>query len=391
MKDKPKVLFLGTADFPFGMAEVEKQTLIARSLSEAGCHVKFICKKSFNYNCSLPFKGRFLGIDYIYTSLSSRRLKNKYLNHLSWNLGNLIEKLIILFSKYDFVIASSRDYDEIRLYSKIIHYRNKKLYLTHVEDARSMYKGNDPGKLWKIEKFETRTWSIIDGVFPISEELSEQIRKVSPSLPQLKIPVLVDLNDVDKADIYANIDKEYFMFCGSADYYKTIDLIISGFEIANLNMSLLLVLNGSRSGMDLIDNRIKKSTCISKIIVKSKLSKTYLWGYYQKAFALLIPLNFDQRDKARFPHKLGEYCAVGKPIITSKWGEIPFYFTDAKNAILLESDDSIELSKAFITISNDHSLRDKLGRGALDLAINEFDYRLYGNKIVRFLELNDGN
>ncbi len=130
---------------------------------------------------------------------------------------------------------------------------------------------------------------------------------------------------------------------------------------------------------------INSSTVEKQIILKTDLPKNQLWGYYKDATALLIPLNFNQRDKARFPHKIGEYCAVGRPIITCDWGEIPVYFRNNENAIILRNNDAKELRNALELIENNPELREKLGQGTLKLAREHFDYKLYGAGILNFI------
>lgn len=383
-----KCIFLGTQGFPYGMAEVEKQTLIARALVEQGCKVTFVCNKSFDYKSTIPFKGIFKGVNYIYTSFISKRLQNKILNRVIWFLGNFIETIYLLIADYDFAILNSRNYDEINKYSTILHLRNKKLYLTLTEDYRSMHPNTNKKILSKIEDFENKTWTKIDGVFPISEELIRQVKNENPNLPQLKIPVLTDLKDAEDIIIPDDMPhNDYFMFCGSADYFDTINFIIKGFEIAKTNSKLLLVVNGNKESMKCVNDRIEMIYSKDRIVVKSGLDKRELWGYYKFAKALLIPLNFDQRDKARFPHKIGEYCAVGKPIITSNWGEIPNYFFNNENCILLECNDSFDFGNAMSKVEENSELREKIGSNAYNLAIKEFDYKLYGEKIMNFINL----
>ncbi len=384
-ENKYKIIFLGTSSFPHGMAEVEKQTLIARALQEQGCKVTFVCKKSFNYSSDIPFKGAYKNIQYIYTSFSAKRLRNKILNQVLWIIGNILEKIYILSANFDFAIVNSRNYDEIKWYAKLVHLRKRKIFLTHVEDYRSMHPNPSRKMTKEIDDFENKTWFIIDGAFPISEELTKQIMSKNKHLPLLKIPVLVDLNEVNNAINVEPVTGPYFMFCGSSDYEATIRQIIKGFEMTNVDTKLLLVLNGSLKSMAQVKYLINSSTVEKQIILKTDLPKNQLWGYYKDATALLIPLNFNQRDKARFPHKIGEYCAVGRPIITCDWGEIPVYFRNNENAIILRNNDAKELRNALEVIENNPELREKLGQGTLKLARDHFDYKLYGAGILNFI------
>lgn len=384
--NKVKILFLGTQGFPYGMAEVEKQTLIARSLVEEGCKVTFVCNKSFNFQSKLSYKGNYKNIHYIYTNFYSRRLKNRLFNSISWLLGEFVEVLYLLISSYDLAILNSRDYSDIKKYSTILHLRKKKLFLTFTEDIRSMYPNADRTILKKIKDFENKTWNIIDGVFPISEELIRQVKERNFLLPMLKIPVLVDLKEAENYKIPDEIPEEgYILFCGSSDYYETIDFIISGFEKANVNVFLFLIINGNTKSMTRVKERVDGSISKNKIVIKTALIKELLWGYYLHAEALLIPLNFNQRDKARFPHKIGEYCASGSAIITSNWGEIPQYFIHGSNCLMLKTNKTEELAYLIEIISSDHILLKRLKQNSRLIAINNFDYQSYGSKILDFI------
>ena len=61
------------------------------------------------------------------------------------------------------------------------------------------------------------------------------------------------------------------------------------------------------------------------------------------AHGLLIPLFDDVRSTARFPTKIGEYLASGRPIVTTAVGEMPRYFEDGVTAFISAPDDPQEL------------------------------------------------
>lgn len=379
-----KIYILGTDDFPNGMAEVEKQKLIAKALIYQNCSVKFICKKSFNPESKIKFKGKIDGIEYFYSNLSARTPKNFILKHFLWIIGSIVEKLYLLFSRYDFTIVNSRSFMEILAYVLIGKLKNRKTFLTSVEDPSSLI--TSPSRLKTINLFllNKYVWRLVDGAFPISEELQSQIRKSNPTLPQLKIPVLVDFVEFNNIQYKNTLQEPYFMFCGSSDYIDTVKFILQSFNNSLCKSKLLLVLNGSAKSMNNIYDFIDRSKRKSDIIVKSKLIKSELYGFYQNAKGLLIPLNFSQRDKARFPHKLGEYCASKNVIISTKWGEVDYYFVNKVNAILLIENTFEELSKTFEFVENNPKLMKEISQQSFKTAEDNFDYKLYGNKIISF-------
>jgi len=229
---------------------------------------------------------------------------------------------------------------------------------------------------------------MIDGAFPISHFLSDKIREKNPLLPQMFLPVSVDLdyfNDLKQEDI--NHQKySYYLFCGAAGYLQTIKFIVNGYLFSNSDKKLILVLNGNFSELEIVSKFLSGKNQKNNIIVISNLSYSKLVSFYKYAFCLLIPLNFDTRDKARYPHKLGEYCASKRPIISSNWGEIPYHFTDMENIMLLDSDDYKDLANKMKLLENDKELCEILGNNAYKVAREFFDYKIQGQLILNFLQ-----
>lgn len=385
-----RIVLLGTDGFPFGMAAVQKQFLIAKALKDINNDVTVISKKSFNKNCTLPFKGSFDGIDYIYTNLSASEHKNKIFKHISWIFGSIFEKILILFSDFNYAIVSSRSFIDILAYSIICKIKSIKIFLTYVEDNDSMPSAKSNfGRINNIF-FNKYAWKMIDGAFPISHFLSDKIREKNPLLPQMFLPVSVDLdyfNNLKQEDINHQT-YSYYLFCGAAGYLQTIKFIVYGYLFSNSDKKLILVLNGNLSELEIVSKFLSGKNQKNNIIVISNLSYSTLVSFYKFAFCLLIPLNFDTRDKARYPHKLGEYCASKRPIISSNWGEIPYYFTNLENIILLDSDEYEKLADKMKLLENDNVLCDRLGNNAYEVAKEYFDYKKQGQRIVSFFQSN---
>ena len=171
-------------------------------------------------------------------------------------------------------------------------------------------------------------------------------------MPILKISAFVDFKLFEKQRKKPE-NFEYFLFCGAAAYFRTISFIIDSYSKYNLDSQLVLVINGTNEEISKIQQYIQVNGDVNKIKIVSNLLFEQLIAYYQNAKALLIPLNFNQQDKARMPHKVGEYCASRRPIISSKWGEVDYYFTHMKNALLINSADSSEFAN-YLKIGRAH-------------------------------------
>ena len=74
--------------------------------------------------------------------------------------------------------------------------------------------------------------------------------------------------------------------------------------------------------------RINESSKKNNIRLFSNISYDKLISLYKQCTAFVIPLRPNINDVARFPHKISEFCASGKPFISNNYGEVDVYFKD---------------------------------------------------------------
>ena len=136
------------------------------------------------------------------------------------------------------------------------------------------------------------------------------------------------------------------------------------------------------------DELAKDITDIEKgelVKVYTRQSDEQLVQLYINAYALLVPLRPILRDTARFPHKIGEYCASGRPIATMASGEIPLYFQHGKNAMIAQKYDTESYARIIDQLLADPALAEKIGSEGKLVAEREFNYGLYGPRIKHFI------
>src|SRR5690606_14287814 len=129
-------------------------------------------------------------------------------------------------------------------------------------------------------------------------------------------------------------------------------------------------------------NASSKKPCIK---VFSKLPYSELVALYLNAKAVLIPLRNNLQDIARFPHKTGEYCASGRPIVATNIGEFKNYFTDEVNALLAEDYDVDMYAEKLRFVIENPEKAEEIGRKAYETGKREFDNIALGKKIYDFL------
>jgi glycosyltransferase involved in cell wall biosynthesis len=379
-----KVLYIGLSGFPKASASIEKQKLILKIFQSNNYIASIFCKKNF-YEGNYPYKGEVEGINYFYTTFSFRKRKNPFENRFRQFFSQFVEKFLILKNIPDIAIISSRSFAEILSYHILFRFTKTKTLLTHVEDTPSVSKSGIISSINNI-LFDRYAFRLINGALPISDFLSEKITYFAPKCPSFKLPVLVNYELFQRTSVSIEFSKlisfNYFLYCGSAAYSEVIQFIKLSYEKANSSFKLILILNGHPK--EILNMRRNYES--DNIVIYSDIDFANLIYLYKNSKALLIPLRETTQDKARFPHKIGEYCASAKPIITNNWGEIPNYFTHLTNAYICNKYDTNEYAKAMKFIEQNPLIADKIGANSLLLAKQQFDFSVYVTPLLKFVD-----
>jgi len=385
------ILYLGCPGFPYGLAEVQRVLLISKALVNERAKVTVICSKSIHSKNTYPElkkAGHYQGIPYIYSSGIPYRYKN-FIMRNSIKLFEKILEFILIYKlnkkeKIDAAIVSSMNIKHVLLYKVLSKLLNFKVVLNLVEINSAMSTRKSVYLKINDYLFDRYAVSLSDGILPISEHLISFIKEIDFKKPYLKVPVIVDI------DRFSGIEKEsseeYFLYCGAALYYELIFFIIESFELIKGERSYLyLVINGSDSYLSAINSRVNDSVKSDSIKVFSRISEKQLSLLYKNALSLLIPLRPTIQDKARFPHKTGEYLASGNPVITTNFGEMSYYLKDMDNALVASRFDVKEFSDKMnqVLIYPNECLI--IGAQGKLTAEKYFDYKIYGAKIIDFI------
>jgi glycosyltransferase involved in cell wall biosynthesis len=121
----------------------------------------------------------------------------------------------------------------------------------------------------------------------------------------------------------------------------------------------------------------------ARVTLAGYLSRIELLGLYTQAHALLIPLFDDDRSRARFPTKIGEYAAAARPVVTTAVGEADRYFVDEVNASVCPPGDASLYGDRIIALLNDPERAALIGRRGRELAEARFHYSAYSDFLFR--------
>lgn len=394
MDKKLNAIHVGISGFPYGNAPINKCLAVYRALSDENIHVLSINNKAlFPQNSPLKIKkkGSFDKVSYQYTTPSPYRpnsfIKRRYFNFVGRINEFLLINIMAIRKRIDvmFYYPNNGNFFELlyyRLLSKIYGFP----LISHYVEYRSVFNYNQ--NKWtnlNYNLFDKYFMKFVDGILPISEFLINHLRSRGFKDNYLKIPPLVDFNKFKGLTKDYNSNK-YFLFAGSLIYSESINLILDAYELVDDNsFYLYLIINGSKEEMININEKINKLNKSKLIKVFSNLEYNFFLELLFRAKALLIPLNDRIQDEARFPQKIAEYTATGNPLITTKYGEIKYYFRDNYNALVAEKDSPLDLSKKMNFVSTNPKKIKEIGLNGYNTGLKYFDNNSYSTLLKDFV------
>jgi glycosyltransferase involved in cell wall biosynthesis len=204
----------------------------------------------------------------------------------------------------------------------------------------------------------------------------------------LKIPAMCDFAEYKQ--IQSSTTSPYIMYCGSIAYNEVIEFILEIYSslIADkiYNGDLVLVISGSHdNNWKKIRAKIDTAGIINNVLIKSNIPYSELLSLYKGADVLLIPLRKSIQDTARFPHKIGEYTASGRPIVSTNIGELKIYFKDGVSAILADDYTVSSYVGKLTKILPDKSTLDNIGKAGYTIGVENFDFHNQGVQLQKFI------
>lgn len=394
---KKHFVYLGCSGFPFGLAEVQKMSMISKSLIKAGNEVTIISNWSAHRKKDHPeltATGTFEGINFIYTTGNPFQSDNLFRRKLMKFKG-LVNEFVLLKKmkrqgELNYAILSTHSFYAVLYYTLLGKMFGFKTILNYVEYYSGIRgKWFEPARWINNKLYDDVGPRLVDAVFPISEFLIQHVEKVAPGKKYLKVPVLTNFERYDDCEVKQ--DQKYFLFCGAANYIEIVKFIIDSFvQLDHSDVFLYLVVNGYDHYIQEIKNYIGNTTHSDRIKLMSKLTNKQLNDQYKNAMALLIPLRPAFQDIARFPHKIGEYLASGNPVISTNYGEVAHYFKNMEQMLIAESyETKLFAEKMQFVIDNPCEVK-KIGIQGRTMALVNFDYNVYGKKIIHFLDQMNG-
>jgi glycosyltransferase involved in cell wall biosynthesis len=390
------VFFSRWIGFPHGMAASQRMGLLARAMVENGMRVKVLCmgvseRPSLIENSQVV--GTYKGIEFEYTTGTTVRSES-FLTRNWISLKGVMKAIITLLKlKFKGQVDCAYCWLTVQQLTTV-----RACFITLLKILRISVVIELNERPWTLQEkknlLEKRfsPLSGVRGVIVISSFLCEwtkqEAARIGETISFVKIPILVDVNE-QKPDIFPS-GTPSVLFAGSPYYDQTIQFIFDAMSIVwEKHSSCNLIITGCRSddpGGVWVSKEIKNRKLESKVWLAGYLPRQELLEKYSTSWGLLIPLFDDTRSKARFPTKIGEYLASGRPVVTNSIGEATNYLEDGVNAFICPPDNYQLYGKKIIEVIENRERAEKIGLSGRQLAEKEFHYSHYGKALQDFFK-----
>lgn len=104
-----------------------------------------------------------------------------------------------------------------------------------------------------------------------------------------------------------------------------------------------------------------------------------------KARCLVLARTDSQQARAGFPTKLGEYLALGRPVVVTKVGEIPRFLEDGRTAYLVDPGNAESLTNKLQEVFSDRERAENIGLAGREVAKSCFDWRNHQRTLCKWM------
>ncbi|MBP7507722.1 MAG: glycosyltransferase [Prolixibacteraceae bacterium] len=399
MKELPKrYVLLTTSNFPIGGPGASYLNLFCRGLKSHGQEIDVFLLKGFDFGNykydSLKENITEEGVHYTYLS-SVQHPKN--------NFFKILDQILSLFhlTQLLFSLIKNRNTVRVLLYTSSLFF-NIPIHLFSKITGIEIYKF--VAEIIDISQFNRSLMGRLKRMgyminFRFLNKLSDKLivfsfylknEFVKMGFDENKIIVQPNLTDFNYW-VNFNADIKYHIGYSGAPYKKDglYDLLGAIKILKDTNLKIILLVVGDvTAGKSLIPgykDECKKHGIEDQVTFTGLVKLEKVKEYLSECKILAVTRPDTIQTKAGFPTKLGEYFALRKPVLATKFGDMPEYFKDGYDIMMAECNDPSSIAnKIKIMLRDDFNLENMAERG-YQTALNLLEFNHAMKRMVNFL------
>ena len=115
------------------------------------------------------------------------------------------------------------------------------------------------------------------------------------------------------------------------------------------------------------------------------IDSQYLNDYMASCDVFWLPLSDTKANQGRFPLKINDYMAVGRPIIATAVGDIPSIYENVQIGLLSPAEEE-EFANQTISLYKDQHMQEYMGKHARLLAETRYNWNILAQKLEKFYQ-----
>jgi len=390
VQNKNNVVIITSEAFPYGMAGTNRIISFAKGLklNNVDVEVLSIFKYGKSYTqTSFPVHGTYERIAYTNVLITEAKYLARLIRVFKRNIKSLLI-LIYLMRKVDKTtkILYYSPWIWPALFIRLFTFIRRITFIKEETEHPSLrLKGKN--KIYRTI-YLNYYYEIFDGLFVITQNLHDFfIKELRYRKPIMVVPMVVDL---ECYNIRNNTIRNTIVFSGELDIEKEgIDILLCAFaDFAKNHPEYILELYGKpvSPNHELRINNLIANLSISKSVrLNGFKTRDELIEILSTARILVFTRPPSIQATYGFSTKLGEYLAVGKPVIATKVGEIDRYLVDRVNAFLADPE-CLSVYSKMEEIEKDYKFALEVGKEARNCAIKNFNNKIEAKRVIDFFE-----
>ena len=386
-----QVLIITSESFPYGMAGTNRIISLSKGFIDNNIDTRVLSIYKYgepDEKVRFPVKGVYEGIKYLNILSSGKWDHSRIIRVLKRNLKEILVFHYCLrqLHRGTFVLYYS-PWMMPAIMVKIVTLL-KGLVFIKEETEHPHVRIRDKGRLYKY-LYLNFYYKIFDGLFVITHKLNEYFREeLCYKKMLLIVPMVVD---TDSFNPQIDINKKRIVFSGELDVQKEgIDILLSAFsKVLKKYPDYKLDLYGKpvdHSQECHINALISDLNIGHNVILHGYKTRDELIRILLEADILIFTRPPSLQATYGFSTKLGEYLATGKPVVTTRVGEIEMYLTDELNAFICESEIDAVADK-ILKITENYDFGLKVGSEGRMSVMKHFNNKLEAKKIIDHVRL----
>lgn len=222
----------------------------------------------------------------------------------------------------------------------------------------------------------------LNGVIVLSKYLSDLC--LSNGVKNENIILIPSFINLEKI-LSPGISENYrICFCGTASVENGVLDLLSAFKIVSSKVyeaELIIIGEMDASISGIIDREGRRS---EKVVFTGQLSRKEVFEQYSKCHVLVNPRRRSILAESGFPSKISEYFSTCKPVVSTKVGDLIYYFTDKKELIFSEPDCPESLADSILFTFRNKEKAKEIGLNGNEWAQENLNSVKNGEKLVNF-------